>query len=176
MAGSLLAFGLYSVRQRARSAGIFVRVVVAISAGVAVTAVCFYIMPDRQIGGRVVALAAMIAAVIVVILRLGFSRFVDDTPFKREGQPGRAQVRTDREPVRARPHDRGIEIQCRPSRVRLDAAVPRGGPPLAPQSPCPHEPRARPRRCRSRYAAEILTKDREGTSRLCRRFWCSCAT
>src|SRR3974390_807741 len=39
MSGSLLAFGLYSARQRARSAGILVRVAAAVAAGVVVTAV-----------------------------------------------------------------------------------------------------------------------------------------
>jgi sugar transferase (PEP-CTERM system associated) len=81
--GCLLAFGLYSARQRARSAGIFVRVVVAVAAGVVVTTIGFYIIPSLRIGRGVLALAAASSAAIVVLLRLSFRRFVDDTPFKR---------------------------------------------------------------------------------------------
>lgn len=83
LAGCLLAFGLYSARQRARSVGIFVRVVVAVTVGIGVTTTCFYIIPNLWIGRGVLALAAVASASIVIILRLGFSRFVDETPFKR---------------------------------------------------------------------------------------------
>src|SRR5439155_4925164 len=47
---SLFAFGLYSTRQRARSTGLMVRVIAAISAGVAATAVFFFLVPDLAIG------------------------------------------------------------------------------------------------------------------------------
>ncbi len=83
MVGSLLAFGLYSARQRARSAGILIRVIAAVIAGIMITAVIFYIIPNLWIGRGILSLAAMGAFVIVVVVRLGFSRFVDDTPFKR---------------------------------------------------------------------------------------------
>ncbi len=83
MGGCLLAFGLYSARQRARSVGIFVRILIACSAGVIVTTLCLYIMPNLTIGRGVLAIAAAGTAVIVVILRLGFSHFVDQTPLKR---------------------------------------------------------------------------------------------
>lgn len=82
-AACLLAFGLYSARQRARSAGILVRVIVGVTAGVVVTTIGFYIIPSLRIGRGVLALAAAGSAVIVVLLRLSFRRFVDDTPFKR---------------------------------------------------------------------------------------------
>ncbi len=83
MVASLLAFGLYSARQRARSAGIFIRVVAAVTSGIVLTAVCFYIIPDLWLGRGVLGLAALWTGVIVMVLRLGFSRFVDETPFKR---------------------------------------------------------------------------------------------
>ena len=79
----LLAFGLYSARQRARSGGIFVRVAIAVLVGIFVTAACFYIIPDLWIGRGVVSLAAFTAAVIVLMVRLGFSHLVDTTPFRR---------------------------------------------------------------------------------------------
>lgn len=81
--GSLLAFGLYSARQRARTAGIFVRVIAAVAAGIVVTLLCFYIIPDLWLGRGIVSLAALSAVVAVMVIRLGFSRFVDDTPLKR---------------------------------------------------------------------------------------------
>jgi sugar transferase (PEP-CTERM system associated) len=83
MGGCLLAFGLYSARQRARSGGIVVRVMAAMAAGVIVTTVCFYIIPHLWIGRGVLTLAAVSAATIVVALRLGFTRFVDENRFKR---------------------------------------------------------------------------------------------
>lgn len=83
MGACLLAFGLYSARQRARRGGIVVRVIAAIAAGVIVTTMCFYIIPHLWIGRGVLGLAAVSAAAIVVVLRLGFSRFVDESRFKR---------------------------------------------------------------------------------------------
>lgn len=83
MAACSLAFGLYSARQRARSAGILIRVLVAVTAGIVLTTTCFYIIPNLWIGRGVLALAALGSAAIVVALRLGFSHFVDETPFKR---------------------------------------------------------------------------------------------
>jgi sugar transferase (PEP-CTERM system associated) len=83
MVVSLLAFGLYSARQRARSVGIFIRVIAAVGGGIVVTALFFYIIPNLWIGRGVLSLAAMSAAAVVILLRLGFSHFVDETPFKR---------------------------------------------------------------------------------------------
>src|SRR5579862_5631426 len=48
MVASLLAFGLYSARQRARSVGILVRVIAAVCGGLAVTAVFFFVLPDLR--------------------------------------------------------------------------------------------------------------------------------
>ncbi|HUN73013.1 MAG TPA: TIGR03013 family XrtA/PEP-CTERM system glycosyltransferase [Steroidobacteraceae bacterium] len=83
MVASLLAFGLYSARQRASGTGIFVRVIAAVAAGIVVTTVCFYVIPNLWIGRGVLSLAAVSAAGAVVVLRLGLSHFVDETPFKR---------------------------------------------------------------------------------------------
>jgi len=83
MFASLFGFGLYSTRQRARSVGIFVRVIAAVAAAIAVTTVAFYVIPDLWIGRGVLSLAALSAAAAVMVLRLGFSRFIDDTPLKR---------------------------------------------------------------------------------------------
>ncbi|MGH8260832.1 MAG: TIGR03013 family XrtA/PEP-CTERM system glycosyltransferase [Steroidobacteraceae bacterium] len=83
MVGSLLAFGLYSARQRARSTGIFVRVVAAVAAGIIITTLFFYVIPNLWIGRGVLSLAALGAAAMVIVVRLGFGRFVDDTPLKR---------------------------------------------------------------------------------------------
>jgi sugar transferase (PEP-CTERM system associated) len=83
LVASFLAFGLYSVRQRARSAGIAIRVVAAIVVGVLATSVVFYLIPDLWIGRGVLSLAALGAGVIVVTIRLVFYRFVDETQLKR---------------------------------------------------------------------------------------------
>ncbi len=83
LAASFLAFGLYSARQRARSAGIFIRVVAAVAVGVVVTALFFYVIPALWIGRGVLFLASLSAAAIVIVLRLGFTRFGNAPPFKR---------------------------------------------------------------------------------------------
>ncbi len=78
-----MAFGLYSARQRARTVGILVRVAAAVEAGVAVTAVGFYLIPHLWIGRLVLTIAGLLVIAIMLIIRLGFSRLLDDTSFKR---------------------------------------------------------------------------------------------
>jgi sugar transferase (PEP-CTERM system associated) len=78
-----MAFGLYSARQRARTVGILVRVVASVGAGVAVTAMGFYLVPHLWIDRSVLAIAGLLVIAIMLILRLGFSRLSGDTPFKR---------------------------------------------------------------------------------------------
>ncbi len=78
-----MAFGLYSARQRARAVGIVVRVVASVAAGVAITAVGFYLIPNLWIGRSILTIAGLLLIAIMLILRLGFSRLVDHTPFKR---------------------------------------------------------------------------------------------
>ena len=83
MMGSLFAFGLYSSRQRALAFGIALRVVAAICAGTALTAVCFYILPNVWMGRGVMALAAGIAVCALVASRYVYTHIVDDAAFKR---------------------------------------------------------------------------------------------
>src|SRR5579872_4823205 len=77
-----LALGLHSARQRARSAGIFVRIVAAIGMGVLLTGVCFFLIPSLWIGRGVVALAGLGAALIALLLHVVFAHFIDDQVFK----------------------------------------------------------------------------------------------
>jgi sugar transferase (PEP-CTERM system associated) len=78
-----MAFGLYSQRQRARTVGILVRVVASVGAGVATAAVGFYLIPHLWIGRAVLMIAGFVVIALMLILRLGFSRLVDHTTFKR---------------------------------------------------------------------------------------------
>ncbi|MCM2313216.1 MAG: TIGR03013 family PEP-CTERM/XrtA system glycosyltransferase [Steroidobacteraceae bacterium] len=80
---SLFAFGLYSVRQRASTAGLFVRVTAAVACASAVAAVAFYLFPSVAIGRGLVALTAGVAIVSLVATRLLFERIVDQDLFKR---------------------------------------------------------------------------------------------
>lgn len=80
---SFLAFGLYSTRQRARLAGIVLRVTVALATGFALTGALFYLIPTLWIGRGVIALAAIGGLGGVSISRLAFSRIVDQSQFKR---------------------------------------------------------------------------------------------
>lgn len=83
MVTSLLAFGLYTARQRARFGGMVLRLAVALVTGVGVTAALFYLIPSLWIGRGVVTLAAIGAFGGVSVSRLFFSRVVDENLFKR---------------------------------------------------------------------------------------------
>jgi sugar transferase (PEP-CTERM system associated) len=80
---SVFAFGLYSVRQRARRGGIFIRLAAAIASGTAVTTVAFYILPDLWLGRGVVGFAALGAMLGSGLLRAVFHAISDDQVFKR---------------------------------------------------------------------------------------------
>jgi sugar transferase (PEP-CTERM system associated) len=82
MFASFLAFGLHSARQRARSAGILVRVVAAVAAGVALAGACLFLIPELRIGRGVVALAGLGAGVVALLLRVAFGRLLDERVFK----------------------------------------------------------------------------------------------
>jgi sugar transferase (PEP-CTERM system associated) len=83
MVTCLLAFGLYSGRQRARLAGIVLRVSIALIAGFAITGALFYMIPSLWVGRGVDALAASGGFVAVLLSRLVFARVVDEKVFKR---------------------------------------------------------------------------------------------
>jgi sugar transferase (PEP-CTERM system associated) len=78
-----LAFGLYSARQRARIFGIAMRVLAAVTAGVAVTAIVCYIIPALRVGRGVMILAALGALAGITLTRTALSRLVHEDVFKR---------------------------------------------------------------------------------------------
>lgn len=79
----LLAFGLYSARQRARLFGIALRIILAVLMAFAVASALFYLIPNLWIGRGVVGLAALGAFIGMVISRSVFSRVVDEDVLKR---------------------------------------------------------------------------------------------
>ncbi len=83
MVTCLLAFGLYSPRQRARLAGMALRVALALATGFALTGTLFYMVPALWIGRGVVSLAAIGGLCGVTVSRAVFSRLVDEKVFKR---------------------------------------------------------------------------------------------
>jgi sugar transferase (PEP-CTERM system associated) len=83
VAVSLLAFGLYSARQRARVRGIIVRIFAAVAAGVAVTSLFYYLIPSLRIDRGVIAIAMLITLVGVGMARIAFFYLVDESFFKR---------------------------------------------------------------------------------------------
>jgi FlaA1/EpsC-like NDP-sugar epimerase len=80
---SSLAFGLYSSRQRARTAGVFVRLVAAIGAALVVTAAIFYVVPSLWVGRGILGLSSLFSIIGVGITRGTFSRIMDESIFKR---------------------------------------------------------------------------------------------
>mgnify|MGYP001201314618 FL=1 len=83
MLTSLFALGLYSARQRARTFGIALRLLAAVSLGLAVTTVFFYLIPDIWIGRGVLAFAGVGAIGSASLSRAFFHRVVDGDIFKR---------------------------------------------------------------------------------------------
>jgi sugar transferase (PEP-CTERM system associated) len=83
MVVSILAFGLYNARQRARAGGMAVRIMVAIGAGLTVIAFFFYLLPNLWIGRGVLLLATIGALVGLGVSRLVFHQLVDENLFKR---------------------------------------------------------------------------------------------
>jgi sugar transferase (PEP-CTERM system associated) len=79
----LMAFGLYSARQRARAFGIVLRIIVALIAGFAVTAVVWYIAPGMRIGRGVMLLASVASLLAIGLARASFTRLVHEDVFKR---------------------------------------------------------------------------------------------
>ena len=79
----LFAFGLYSSRQRAPAFGIAVRLAAAVAAGTAVTALCFYVLPDLWLGRGVMLLSALVALMALFASRYVFTHVVEDAAFKR---------------------------------------------------------------------------------------------
>jgi sugar transferase (PEP-CTERM system associated) len=108
---SLLALGLYSSRQRARTAGVFVRLVAAITAAAVVTAALFYVVPALWLGRGVLGLASSFALVGAGLSRGVFARLVDENLFKRRVLVyGVGQRTTAISGLRRRSDRRGFEI------------------------------------------------------------------
>jgi sugar transferase (PEP-CTERM system associated) len=108
---SLLAFGLYSSRQRARTSGVFVRLVAAIAAAGVVTAASFYVLPDLWLGRGVLALASFFSLIGAGLSRSLFVRIVDERLFKRRVLVyGVGQRTTAISSLRRRSDRRGFEI------------------------------------------------------------------
>ena len=79
----LLAFGMYSARQRARFVGLAVRLILAVILAFVVASSLFYLIPSLWIGRGVVGLAAVGALCGMLISRSVFSRVVDEDVLKR---------------------------------------------------------------------------------------------
>jgi sugar transferase (PEP-CTERM system associated) len=80
---SFIAFGLYTARQRARTLGLALRIVIAVLAATAATTVIFYLVPVLQIGRGAMAIAALFAIGSSCAARALFDRAVDTDVFKR---------------------------------------------------------------------------------------------
>lgn len=80
---SLLAFGLYSARQRARFAGMVVRIAIATGVAVLATLLLFNVLLGMWTDGSVVMFATGGAVIGLTLSRAVFSRVVDESLFKR---------------------------------------------------------------------------------------------
>jgi sugar transferase (PEP-CTERM system associated) len=79
----LLAFGLYSSRQRAQLTGIFVRVAAALVVAACTIAAVFYVVKVLQVGRGITGLAVTLTGAALLVSRVVFGRAVDEDIFKR---------------------------------------------------------------------------------------------
>ena len=80
---SLMAVGLYSTRQRNNAASRSVRVIIAYASATAMSAFLYYLLPEIGIGRRTLVVAAGLAVIGSLALRLIGVRLVDEQLFKR---------------------------------------------------------------------------------------------
>lgn len=80
---SLIAVGLYTMRQRTGRTGMALRVVAAVLNTVVLSAMTFYLFPSLQTDRATIGLTALVAIVSCVVTRLLFERVVDQDTFKR---------------------------------------------------------------------------------------------
>ncbi len=78
----LLAFGLYSARQRAPLSGVVVRLAAALLIASAAIAAVFYILPVLHLWRGVAALAVVLTGCALFVTRVVFGRAVDQDIFK----------------------------------------------------------------------------------------------
>jgi len=79
----LLAFGLYSGRQRAQFTGLVVRLAAALVVSSAAIAAVFYAFPVLQLWRGIAAIAVVLTGCAVLASRIVFGRAVDQQIFKR---------------------------------------------------------------------------------------------
>jgi len=80
---SLIAVGLYTVRQRTGRTGMALRVVAAVLNAVLLSAISFYLFPSLQTDRATIGLTALVAIASCLVTRLLFERVVDQDTFKR---------------------------------------------------------------------------------------------
>jgi sugar transferase (PEP-CTERM system associated) len=79
----LMAFGLYSARQRAQLSGVLVRVAAALLVAACAVAAVFYLLPSIHLWRGVEALSVVFAGCGIVLSRVVFVRVVNQEIFKR---------------------------------------------------------------------------------------------
>ncbi len=79
----LMAFGLYSARQRVQLSGVLVRVVAALVVASCAIAAVFYLVPSLHLWRGVEALAIILTGAGLLVSRLVFARAVSQEIFKR---------------------------------------------------------------------------------------------
>ncbi|HZF16086.1 MAG TPA: TIGR03013 family XrtA/PEP-CTERM system glycosyltransferase [Steroidobacteraceae bacterium] len=79
----MVAMGLYSARQRAKTTGLVVRISASLVLATAAMALLSYLVPQVHIGRGVLGIAAVGALIFIGLSRVVFGRLVNDEVFKR---------------------------------------------------------------------------------------------
>jgi sugar transferase (PEP-CTERM system associated) len=108
---TMFAVGLYTTRQRSGRAGLTVRIVVAVSAAVALCALTFYLVPEMQFDRRTLGLTGVLAISLSGVTRLLFERMVDQDIFKsRVVVYGAGKLASSLVALRRRSDQRGFRL------------------------------------------------------------------
>jgi sugar transferase (PEP-CTERM system associated) len=108
---SLLAVGLYQFHQRINYREVFARVLVGLMLGSVVLAAISYVLPSIALSPRFWATAFLLAAILILLVRLYFVSFVDENIFRRKTLVFGAGERADSiSMLRRRADRRGFKI------------------------------------------------------------------
>jgi sugar transferase (PEP-CTERM system associated) len=109
---ALASVGLYQLRQRARFAGVLVRLLIAVGVAHVALALLFYAAPALDLGRGVLGLTAGFALIGLALTRYVFLRTVDEEFFKRRilVWGGGTRARSIGQRLRRRTDQRGFRV------------------------------------------------------------------
>ena len=108
---SLIAMGLYQFDRRAYMHEVMVRIIVGVAIGSVVLATSYYFFPQINLEPKIAIVSILSALTLLLVLRYGFIRYIDENVFRRRtlvfGAGGRSAAISD---LRRRSDRRGFRV------------------------------------------------------------------